>query len=380
MSQIVLKTNASIQEIGAARWQALAGNDNPFNSFAFLHALEQSGCVAAHTGWQPQHLSVETETGELLGVVPAYLKGHSQGEYVFDHAWADAFQRAGGKYYPKLQISIPFTPATAPKLLTKQDAPSSTKSLLIDGLERACQQLNLSSAHATFLPPEDLELFTEHQWLERHDRQYHWRNQNYQSFDDFLAQLASRKRKAIRKERRTVQDHSLKIEWLSGKDIQEHHWDSFFAFYMDTGSRKWGQPYLNRDFFSLIGESMGDKIVLMLAHDGTDYVAGTLNLVGQDTLFGRYWGCNQHIPNLHFELCYYQAIDYAIENKLQTVEAGAQGEHKIARGYEPITTRSAHFIPHDGFREAVKDYLDEERRHIALDQELLKGYTPFKKE
>jgi len=379
LTEYVLKTNARIEEIGAEAWDGLAGDDNPFNSFAFLSALEESGCVAAHTGWQPQHLSLETESGTVLGVVPAYLKGHSQGEYVFDHAWADAFQRAGGNYYPKLQISIPFTPATAPKLLTKSDAPIEAKSLLIDGLERACTQLNLSSAHATFLTPDEIELFKDHQWLERHDRQYHWHNQSYDHFDDFLAQLASRKRKAIRKERRTVSDHHLKIEWLSGNDIQEHHWDAFFAFYMDTGSRKWGRPYLNRDFFSIIGEHMGDRIVLMLAHDGADYVAGTLNLVGEDTLFGRYWGCNQHIPNLHFELCYYQAIDYAIAHKLQTVEAGAQGEHKIARGYEPVTTRSAHFIPNTSFRDAVHDYLEEERRHVALDQELLKDFTPFKK-
>lgn len=375
----MLKTNARIAEIGAEAWDQLAGLDNPFNSYAFLSALEESGCVAAHTGWQPQHLSVETEAGEILGVVPAYLKGHSQGEYVFDHAWADAFERAGGSYYPKLQISIPFTPASAPKLLAKPEAELDVKSILVDGLERACEQLNLSSAHATFLGDDEVELFQSHQWLERHDRQYHWHNQGYEHFDDFLAQLASRKRKAIKKERRTVADHNLRIEWLSGSDIQEHHWDAFFAFYMDTGSRKWGRPYLNRNFFSLIGESMGDRIVLMLAHNGTEYVAGTLNLVGQDTLFGRYWGCNQHIPNLHFELCYYQAIDFAIENKIGTVEAGAQGEHKIARGYEPVTTRSAHFIANPNFREAVKDYLDEERRYVAKDQELLKEVTPFKK-
>nr|WP_255769673.1 GNAT family N-acetyltransferase [Maritalea mediterranea] len=375
-----MKTNARIEEIGAAAWDALAGADNPFTSFAFLSALEDSGCVAAHTGWQPQHLSLESPDGGILGVVPAYLKGHSQGEYVFDHAWADAFQRAGGQYYPKLQISIPFTPATAPKLLTRSDAPDQAKALLIDGLERACQQLNLSSAHATFLNDDEMALFVENQWLERHDRQYHWFNKDYQDFDHFLAQLASRKRKAIRKERRTVAEHGLKIEWLSGNDIQEHHWDSFFAFYMDTGSRKWGRPYLNRNFFSLIGDSMGDRIVLMLAHDGTEYVAGTLNLVGKDTLFGRYWGCNQHIPNLHFELCYYQAIDYAIAHNLHKVEAGAQGEHKIARGYEPVTTRSAHFIPQPNFRDAVSDYLEEERRHVALDQKLLQGFTPFKKE
>lgn len=379
MTSSVLKTNAQIAEIGAEAWDQLAGTHNPFNSYAFLAALEESGCVAAQNGWQPQHLSLETQSGEILGVVPAYLKGHSQGEYVFDHAWADAYDRAGGKYYPKLQVSIPFTPASAPKLLTKCDTDLETKSFLITGLEQVCAQLNLSSAHATFLDDDELALFQAHHWLERHDQQYHWRNQDYPHFDAFLTQLASRKRKAIKKERRTLTDNNLRVEWLQGSDIKEHHWDAFFSFYMDTGSRKWGIPYLNRTFFSLIGESMGDKIVLMLAHNGHKYVAGTLNAIGDTTLFGRYWGCTEHIPNLHFELCYYQAIDFAIENKLSIVEAGAQGDHKIARGYEPVTTKSAHFIANANFRDAVKDYLDSERDAVAQDQELLKDVMPFKK-
>jgi len=311
-------------------------------------------------------------------VVPAYLKGHSQGEYVFDHAWADAFERAGGSYYPKLQISIPFTPASAPKLLAKPEAELDVKSVLIDGLERACEQLNLSSAHATFLGDDEVELFQSHQWLERHDRQYHWRNQGYEHFDDFLAQLASRKRKAIKKERRTVADHNLRIEWLSGSDIQEHHWDAFFAFYMDTGSRKWGRPYLNRNFFSLIGKSMGDRIVLMLAHNGTEYVAGTLNLIGQDTLFGRYWGCNQHIPNLHFELCYYQGIEYAITQGLQRFDAGAQGEHKLVRGFEPVETHSLHWIRHPSFSSAIADFLERETLEIKRYVERAKTGLPYK--
>ena len=373
------KTFSSASEIGEASWNACAGSKNPFAQFAFIDALEQSGSASAVTGWHPQHIGVFDENDDLHGIMPAYIKSHSQGEYVFDHAWADAYARAGGNYYPKLQICIPFTPASAPKLLIRTDAPDGIKSALINAAMSATVQLGCSSAHATFLSAPEMEMFDANQWLERNDQQFHWTNKEYSAFGDFLADLTSRKRKAIRKERAGALQDGLKVVWKSGSDITEADWDLFFEFYQDTGNRKWGSPYLTRNFFSIIGETMANKILLVFTMDGDQAIAGALNFIGEDTLYGRYWGCNTHVPFLHFELCYYQAIDYAIAHKLKRVEAGAQGGHKLARGYEPVTTYSAHYIAHPAFRDAIKDYLENEREHVALDQLEMSQYTPFKK-
>ncbi|MGJ8529738.1 GNAT family N-acetyltransferase [Maritalea sp.] len=376
---IIAKTFGSAAEIGEADWQACAGDQNPFVQYAFFDALERSGSASSLTGWHPQHIGLIDEAQNISAIMPAYIKSHSQGEYVFDHAWADAYARAGGNYYPKLQISIPFTPASAPKLLIRDGVDENIVTALPDAAASATIQLGCSSAHATFLSLEELNIFKAKGWLERNDQQFHWTNRDYSTFDDFLADLTSRKRKAIRKERSAaLQNNGLKIVWKTGAEITEHDWDHFFEFYQDTGARKWGTPYLNRTFFSMIGETMADQILLMFAMDGETPIAGALNFIGKDTLFGRYWGCNQNVPFLHFELCYYQAIDFAIERKLLRVEAGAQGGHKLARGYEPVTTYSAHYIAHPTFREAIEDYLVNEREHVALDQAELSDYTPFK--
>lgn len=377
--KFVARTYASAQEIGKSAWDKCAGQDNPFTLFEFINALEISGCAQPQTGWAPQHIVIENADGEVLGIAPAYLKSHSQGEYVFDHAWADAYARAGGEYYPKLQLSIPFTPASAPKFLVADDVKDQVSSLLPNVIASASIELGCSSAHATFLNSDELALFKQNNWLERNDQQFHWENQNYESFDAFLADLASRKRKAIKKERRAIAESDLEIIWKQGDEITEEDWDAFFEFYQDTGSRKWGSPYLNRTFFSLIGEAMSDRIVLMFAMRNGKPIAGTLNFVGADTLYGRYWGCTEHVPFLHFELCYYQAIDFAIKHKLNRVEAGAQGEHKLARGYAPVTTYSAHFFAHAGFREAIDDYLQNERKYVEMDHKMLSAHTPFKK-
>ncbi|HVW94048.1 MAG TPA: GNAT family N-acetyltransferase [Devosia sp.] len=367
----------------AAVWNGLlpATNgvvDNPFLDHAFFRALEESGCATRRTGWQPQHILLEDEDGRPVGLMPLFLKSHSQGEYVFDHGWADAFERAGGSYYPKLQCSIPFTPVTAPKLLTASNDPA-LKRALLTAAETLCDRLDSSSIHATFVPEDEAALGVGADWLVRYDTQFHWHNQGYESFDDFLATLSSRHRKIIRRERRDALADGLTVKWLSGKDLTEEAWDAFFEFYEDTGSRKWGRPYLNRKFFSLLGEYLGDRVVLILAYDGPRAIAGALNLAGTTTLFGRNWGCTRHVPFLHFEICYYQAIDYAIAHKLPTVEAGAQGEHKLARGYEPTTMRSIHYIANPGLRRAIADYLVRERASVAHEQEVLDRYTPFRK-
>lgn len=361
-------------------WNTIAsstrGNTgNPFLQHAFWLALEQSGSATPQTGWLPQHILI-TRDKTPVGLMPLFLKSHSQGEYVFDHGWADAFTRAGGNYYPKLQSSVPFTPATAPKLLTSD--PSIAAALLSTSAD-LCTQLGASSVHATFLTEAEQDIAADMGWLTRHDTQFHWHNDGFESFDDFLETLASRKRKNIRKERREALADGLHVEWVTGNDLTEGHWDSFYEFYMDTGSRKWGRPYLTRDFFSLISQSMADKIVLMFAYDGTTPIAGALNFIGDDTIYGRNWGCTRNVPFLHFELCYYQAIDFAIAHKLKTVEAGAQGEHKLARGYAPSLTRSIHWIEHPGLRNAVADYLEGERMAVLRNQELLANYTPFRK-
>ncbi|MGD9914541.1 MAG: GNAT family N-acetyltransferase [Rhizobiaceae bacterium] len=382
-SGIAVRVATSIGAFTRDEWDGLAGaargeGYNPFVSYEFLSALEESGCAVRKSGWQGQHLRLEDGNGRLLGAVPCYLKSHSQGEYVFDHGWADAFERAGGQYYPKLQAAIPFTPAPGPRLLPRADDPSMRR-LLAAGLKAVTDQLDVSSAHVTFAQDDDIEALAEAGFLVRHDQQFHFFNEGFSSYDDFLATLASRKRKALKKERREALAPGISIEWLTGKDLTEDAWDAFFAFYMDTGSRKWGRPYLNRLFFSLVGERMADDILLVMAKRDGRYIAGALNFIGHDRLYGRNWGCIEDHPFLHFEVCYHRAIDFAIARGLKVVEAGAQGEHKLARGYRPVTTRSAHYIPNPGFRHAVDDYLKRERREVAKMSEYLSEHTPFRK-
>jgi uncharacterized protein len=358
----------------AADWDALTQN-NPFLSHAFLTALEDSGSVGPGTGWDPVPIAITGADGRLIAALPAYLKAHSQGEYVFDHSWADAWQRAGGSYYPKLQIAAPFTPATGPRLLLADPALATP---LLRAAEQVCAENNLSSAHATFIEPSQVPLFEAAGWLIRSDIQFHWENRDYASFDDFLAALSSRKRKDLRKERAAAQA-GVEIRHLTGSAIKPEHWDAFWQFYQDTGARKWGRPYLTREAFTLLGERMGERILLVLAIVDGQAVAGALNFIGPDALYGRYWGAAIEKPFLHFELCYYQAIDAAIALGLSRVEAGAQGGHKLARGYAPIETWSAHYIVHPGFREAVADFLDRERRGVAADRLFLAERGPFKK-
>ena len=375
----------SVGSLPAAEWDALTGG-NPFVSHAFLSALEDSGSVdvenktRGRSGWRAAPLVIRGEDGTLAAALPAYIKSHSQGEYVFDHSWADAWHRAGGEYYPKLQIAAPFTPATGPRLLTRDVAGSEQvwAPLLLSAAEQMCEQLGLSSAHATFIAPAQLPLFEEAGWLPRADIQFHWENRGYGSFADFLATLSSARRKNLRKEREAAQE-GVEIRRLSGPDILPEHWDAFWQFYQDTGARKWGTPYLTRSAFTLLGERMADKILLVLAFVGGQPVAGALNFIGPDALYGRYWGAIVDKPFLHFELCYYQAIDAAIERGLSRVEAGAQGGHKLARGYEPVQTWSAHYIAHEGFRRAVADFLEAERAGIAAHQMELGQHLPFRK-
>ncbi|WP_244423604.1 GNAT family N-acetyltransferase [Nitratireductor pacificus] len=371
-----------------ADWATLAGASradpavayNPFLSHAFLSSVEESGCATRDSGWLGQHLWLRAADGTLLGAVPCYLKSHSQGEYVFDHGWADAFQRAGGRYYPKLQASVPFTPARGPRLLARSGVDSTAvRQVLAEGLKTLTERLDVSSAHVTFAMDQDIEALKEAGFLMRIDQQFHFFNRGYGSYDDFLATLASRKRKALKKERRAALENGITVDWLTGRDLTEAVWDDFFAFYTDTGSRKWGRPYLNRRFFSLIGERMADDVLLVMARRNGRYVAGAINFIGSDTLYGRNWGCIEHHPFLHFEICYHQAIEFAIRHGLSTVEAGAQGEHKLARGYEPVITRSAHHIPHPGLRRAVAQYLDMERQDVAEIAGVLSAHTPFRK-
>ena len=385
----VIRVRESLLDMSRADWDRLSGTAradcasayNPFLSFPFLSALEKSGCAVAETGWLGQHLVLEDAAGEVLAVLPCYLKSHSQGEYVFDHGWADAFERAGGRYYPKLQSSIPFTPATGPRLLVSNRVDgASARAALAEGLKALAERLGVSSAHVTFATGADMTAFEAAGYLHRTDQQFHFENRGFDDFDAFLDSLASRKRKNIRKERRSALQDGITIEWLTGDKITEAAMDSFFAFYVDTGSRKWGRPYLNREFFTLIADEMADDILLVMARREDRYVAGAINFIGGDTLYGRHWGCIEDHPHLHFEVCYYQAIDFAIANGLRYVEAGAQGEHKLARGYLPVTTHSAHFIPHAGFRRAVADYLDHERDDIERFGAVLRDHAPFKKD
>ncbi|MFM5955018.1 MAG: GNAT family N-acetyltransferase [Novosphingobium sp.] len=372
--QVEIRLAGGVGQVGAAQWDALHDGSNPFVSHAFLTLLEDSGSVGGSSGWTPAPLLL-SEDDSLLGALPAYIKQHSQGEYVFDHSWADAWHRAGGDYYPKLQISVPFTPATGPRILTQDMALAPS---LLRAAEQVCAQNGLSSAHATFIDPAQVPLFEDAGWLLRSDIQFHWENRGYSTFDDFLAALSSAKRKNLRKERAAAQE-GVTIHRLTGGDLREEHWDAFWHFYQDTGARKWGRPYLTREAFTLIGERMADKVLLVMAEMDGAYVAGALNFIGRDALYGRYWGALLDKPFLHFELCYYQAIDAAIERGLSRVEAGAQGGHKLARGYAPVQTWSAHHIVHPGFRAAVADFLEKERAGVAGEQAWLDQRTPFRK-
>jgi len=386
---VVVRIASRIDDIPASEWDACARGDesggttkrpaNPFVSHAFLKALEESSSATRKTGWLPQHLLLEDGSGRLTACMPCYLKSHSHGEYVFDHGWADAYERAGGSYYPKLQASVPFTPVAGKRLLVRAGvARAEREAILLQGGATLAAELDISSLHVTFLTREEWQLAGEQGFLMRTDQQFHWLNQNYRSFEDFLAALSSRKRKAIRKERREALSDGIEIEWVTGRDLTEAHWDAFFAFYMDTGSRKWGSPYLTRECFSLFGETMADQVLLVLAKQSGRYIAGALNFIGADALYGRYWGGVEEHPYLHFEVCYYQAIEFAIRHKLTRVEAGAQGAHKLARGYLPAETYSAHYIADPGLRRAVADYLKRERRAVAREIALLTEESPYR--
>jgi predicted N-acyltransferase len=380
----------SLADISAAAWDACAnpaasGSSalpyNPFISHDFLYSLEVSGSSVARTGWQPQHLVAEDPSGAALGVAPCYLKSHSRGEYVFDRGWAEAYERAGGDYYPKLQVSVPFTPATGRRLLVAPGHRShEVEAALAQGLVELARLREASSAHVTFMPEPEWHFLAERGFLQRTDQQFHWENAGYATFDDFLGALAARKRKVLKRERRDALANGITVDWLTGSDLTEAAWDDFFTFYMDTGSRKWGRPYLTREFFSLVNQKMADRTLLVMARRAGRYIAGALNFIGSETLFGRHWGAIEHHPFLHFELCYYQAIDFAIARKLARVEAGAQGEHKLARGYVPTTTFSAHYIVDPALRRAIADYLVRERAYVEAAGREMGDMTPFRKD
>jgi|TARA_B110000908_G_scaffold126609_1_gene148550 predicted N-acyltransferase len=396
-----LKPVGSISEIGQAAWDACANPHSassdadasgsssvsyvhpydPFVSYNFLHALEESGSAVAETGWAPYHLQLLNENDEVFGVVPMYLKNHSQGEYVFDYSWADAFERAGGRYYPKLQVSVPFTPVTGRRILAKpSNGEDDYEAFLLSGVMQVAEQLDVSSIHVTFANKAQYERMGELGFLKRTHNQFHWLNNDYRDFGDFLADLGSKKRKNIKRERRIAVANGIDIESLTGADIQEHHWDAFYQFYLDTGSRKWGTPYLSREFFSLIGASMAQDILLVMCKREGRYIAGAINFIGGECLYGRNWGCIEHHEMLHFEVCYYQAIEFAISRKLKRVEAGAQGQHKLARGYLPTHTYSAHWIVNKSFSEAIQNFLENERQHVDEEIDYMEEHSPFKKQ
>ncbi len=373
-----------LADVDKSAWNAVANPPgaryDPFLNWEFLEALERSGDVSPQTGWSPNHLLISGPDGRLRAAMPLYAKTHSQGEFVFDHGWADAFERAGGQYYPKLLSSVPFTPVTGRRLLVP-DGPddSALKQALIRGAFGVSVENGLSSLHINFVDHLSGMLLEKMGLLLRTDQQFHWQNDGYRSFDDFLSVLTSAKRKTLRKERIRAQA-GLEFRHITGPDITEEHWDSLFRFYIDTGARKWGSPYLSRDTFSRLGERMAGNILLIFAYEDAIPIAGAMNVIGSDTLYGRYWGCLETRPMLHFETCYYQAIDFAIAHDLKYVEAGAQGGHKLARGYGPVTTHSAHWISHSGLRDAIRDYLTHERRAVKADMDFLKHRTPFKNE
>ena len=406
MIEVTLRVANSLKEVAAEAWDACAnpvmGRDhgngadlapreaqentledqyNPFISYDFLSSLELSQSVRTRGGWQPLHLLAEDSNGTLVGAVPCYAKTHSQGEYVFDHGWAEAYERAGGNYYPKLQVSVPFTPATGRRLLVRPGPEAdAVRGALADSLMDICRRSNASSVHVTFATQPEWDLLGRRGFLKRTHQQFHWENAGYDSFDAFLAALASRKRKTIRREREDALSAGISVHWLTGADLTESVWDAFFDFYMETGSRKWGRPYLTRPFYSMVGEKMRDRILLVMAKRNGRWIAGAINFIGSHTLFGRHWGAVEHHPFLHFELCYYQAIQYAIEHKLARVEAGAQGEHKISRGYLPTTTYSAHYIVDPGLRRAIEDFLKHERAYVAAAGAELAETAPFRKQ
>ena len=377
---VTVKIVGSIGDVDADEWDACAcaGDGDPFVGHAFLGALEASGSVAPKSGWMAQHLTIEDEAGRLLACAPLYLKDHSYGEYVFDWGWADAYQRAGGSYYPKLQAAVPFTPVTGRRLLVRPGAPASLADALASGMVRLAARLGVSSVHVTFPTEAEWRGLGEAGYLLRLGRQFHWQNQGYESFDDFLATLTSRKRKAIRKERRAVAESGVVLRTLNGASIEERHWDAFYRFYLDTSERKLGPSYLNRAFFSHLHETMRDRVVLIMAEADGQAVGGALNLLGADTLYGRNWGCSEGYKFLHFEACYYRAIEFAIERRLKWVEAGAQGPHKIQRGYLPRATYSAHWIADPGFKKAVARFLDEERLEVADEMRRLAALSPYR--
>jgi len=389
----------SLGQVPAAQWDACANPAppaanaaeaqridqenvyNPFISHDFLSALEESESVGGRSGWQAQHLIVKTAAGTPLATAPCYVKSHSRGEYVFDRGWAEAYERAGGSYYPKLQIAVPFTPATGPRLLLRPGPNADAVGrALASGLIELCKLSGASGVHVTFATEAEYRLMGELGYLQRTDQQFHWENSGYATFDDFLAALSARKRKTIRRERRDALANGITVHWLTGSELTEDAWDAFFDFYMETGSRKWGRPYLTREFYSLAGDKMRDRIVLMMAKRAGRWIAGAINFIGSHTLFGRHWGAIEHHPFLHFELCYYQAIDFAIAHKLSTVEAGAQGEHKIARGYMPKTTHSAHYIADPGLRRAIAEYLVRERAYVAAAGAEMAAMAPYRKD
>lgn len=375
MDTLTLTLHARIAEIAPAEWDACAGGDNPFVGHAFLSALEDSGSTGARTGWVPQHASFRDDAGRLIAVAPLYAKSHSYGEYVFDHGWAAAFERAGGRYYPKLQCAVPFSPVPGPRLLRRDGLPAETMGA---GLAQACEEMGVSSVHATFCTEAEWEALGRAGWLRRLGTQFHWENEGYASFEDFLAALSSRKRKQVRRERRDAV-HDLGIRVLRGDEIEPRHWDAFYKFYTSTVDRKWGSAYLTRRFFPMLSERLGERVVLMLAEHQGKPVAGALNLVGRDALYGRNWGCRGDWPFLHFELCYYQAIEFAIRHGLKRVEAGAQGEHKVQRGYLPRPTYSAHYIRNPDLRRAVASFLDGERPAMLAHMAALAEESPVRK-
>jgi uncharacterized protein len=368
-----------LADIPAAEWDACAGAANPFLAHAFLEALEASGSATSETGWLPQHLALEDDDGKLMGAVPLYLKSHSYGEYVFDWGWASAYERAGGRYYPKLQCAVPFTPVTGPRLLLRPDAGSDAAATLIAAMLEMARRHKVSSLHITFPTEGEARHLAAAGFLQRMGQQFHWLNDGYKTFDDFLGALNSRKRKQIRRERRDALQGGMEIETLTGRAIRREHWDAFYRFYRATADRKWGDAYLTRGFFDLLGGRMAERVVLIMARKAGRYVAGALNLIGRDALYGRNWGCLGDFPFLHFEACYYRAIDFAIAHGLKRVEAGAQGQHKIQRGYLPVPTYSAHWIRDPGFARAVEDFVRRER--LALEYEmgqLENELSPFK--
>ena len=384
-SEITIKVVETLLSVNENDWDACAESEeidgnrpvDPFTTYRFLRALEDSGSVGNSSGWHPYYILAFREN-ELIGCAPMYIKTHSQGEYIFDHAWANAYERAGGKYYPKIQVAVPFTPVPGKRLLAKKENQEQAFPILMEGIKNFASKNRLSSAHITFCSFDEFKKGESLGFLKRMSSQFHWKNDNYKNFQDFLNALSSRKRKNIKKEREKARNFGGKIVRYSGNEITGKHWDAFWDFYQDTGRRKWGQPYLTRSFFDIAGEKMSNELLLVLAEIDGNPIAGALNFIGMDALYGRYWGCTENYSNLHFEICYYQAIEYAIENRLSRVEAGAQGDHKLARGYLPSHTYSLHWINDRGFSKAVAQYLDEERRAVGREMEILSDYGPFK--